>query len=337
MDKKSGLQLVFAWLKARYKVIILFLLIMGIYWGVLYLYHQPYEVISYCQFLAVIIFTFVGAIDLYHYKKKYQRLLDLYDNIEWQRPEPITTNDSLEAGYREIICKQYELIKERKSANEEQIQEMNDYYTLWAHQIKTPIAAMRLLLEDLELDDESSYPLENELFRIEQYAEMVLQYLRLESMASDKVIKYYDLEKLVRASVKKYAKSFISRKISLDFQHFTAKVLSDEKWLSFVMEQLLSNSIKYTAVGGKISIRCEENEEEVRLILQDNGIGIREEDLPRVYDRGFTGFNGRMDKRSTGIGLYLCKEITRRLAHEIHITSQVGVGTKVTLCFKKEV
>ena len=336
MNKKSWLQLVIAWLKARCKVIMLFLLIAGIYGVVLYLYHQPYEVISYCQFLAVIIFAFAGVIDFYYYKKKYQRLLDLYDNIEWHMPEPITTNNSIEAGYEQIICKQYELIKKRKNANEEQIQEMNDYYTLWAHQIKTPIAAMRLLLADLELDDESSYQLENELFRIEQYAEMVLQYLRLESMASDKVIKYYDLEKLVRASVRKYAKSFISRKISLDFQSFTAKVLSDEKWLSFVIEQLLSNSIKYTAVGGKISIQCEENEEEVRLILQDNGIGIREEDLPRVYDRGFTGFNGRMDKRSTGIGLYLCKEITRRLAHEIHITSKVGVGTKVMLCFKKE-
>ena len=199
---------------------------------------------------------------------------------------------------------------------------MTDYYTLWAHQIKTPIAAMRLLLQE-----ESRPELEGELLKIEQYVEMVLGYLRLGSDSTDYVFRECGLDALVRQSVRKYARLFILKKISLDFQETGRTVLTDEKWLSFVVEQLLSNAVKYTPEGGLVRVYGDGE----TLVIADSGIGIRPEDLPRVFEKGFTGFNGREDKKSTGIGLYLCRQVLDRLNHRISITSRLGQGTLVRL------
>ena len=204
--------------------------------------------------------------------------------------------------------------------------DLTDYFTLWAHQIKNPLAAMRLILQQGELEDTGE--LEQELFETEQYVEMVLNYLRLGSDSTDFVIQAYDLDSIVRQVVRKYARQFIRRRIRLDYDGLTMTVLTDEKWMSFVIEQILSNALKYTSRGW-ISISTSGNS----LIIRDTGIGIAPEDLPRVFEKGYTGYNGRSDKKSTGIGLWLCRQVLHKLGHEIRIRSTPGQGTEVTIDF----
>ncbi len=199
-----------------------------------------------------------------------------------------------------------------------------EYFTLWTHQIKTPIAAMRLLLQSEQTVQTSE--LEMELFKIEQYVQFVLQYLRLENMSNDLVFKKYEVDTIIKQAIRKNTKMFIRKKIILNYTDVYCTVLTDEKWLLFVIDQILSNALKYTKKGS-ISIFMKNK----RLIIEDTGIGIRAEDLPRVFDKGFTGYNGRALKQSTGIGLYLCKQILTKLSHGIAIESEVGKGTKVII------
>ncbi len=204
-------------------------------------------------------------------------------------------------------------------------QEIENYYTLWAHQIKTPIAAMHLLLETGGGSEHDA--LAAELLKIEQYVEMVLTYLRLDGGGSDLVLRRVPLDEQVRTSLRKLARLFILKKLTVCFDETGRTVLSDEKWLGFVVEQVLSNAIKYTPRGGTIRIYGHGE----ALVIADSGIGIRAEDLPRVFEKGFTGFNGREDKKSSGIGLYLCRRIMERLVGAITIVSQPGEGTVVRL------
>ena len=203
--------------------------------------------------------------------------------------------------------------------------DMTDYYTVWVHQIKTPIASMRLHLQNE--DTALSRKLSADLFRIEQYVEMVLTFLRLNSKSSDYVIKEYDLDSIIRQTVKKFAGEFIVRKLSLVYEPLNTTVLTDEKWLSFVIEQVLSNALKYTPAGS-ISITLEPYK---RLCIRDTGIGIAAEDLPRIFENGFTGYNGRSDKKASGIGLYLCKLICTNLGHTIKAESIVDEGTVISI------
>lgn len=238
--------------------------------------------------------------------------------------------DTIEEQYQQIIRELYQTMA-AKIAEEEKIKgDREDYYTLWVHQIKTPISAMRLLLQSDDLP-KNIFSMEQELFKIEQYAEMVLQYLRLESLSGDLLLQEYSLYALVKQAVKKYAGAFISKGLSLNLTELGLSVITDEKWLCFVLEQLLSNSVKYT-FKGSVSI-CMDPENDRTLLITDTGIGIREEDLARVFDRGFTGYNGRMDRASTGIGLYLCKRVTDRLGITLRVTSKCNKGTQCRLYF----
>ena len=206
---------------------------------------------------------------------------------------------------------------------------MVDYYSMWVHQIKTPIAAMNFLLDNEEVDQKI---LQQELFKIERYVEMVLTYIRLDSISSDYVITKINLDEVVKDSVKKYATIFINKKIKLNYVSHETMVISDRKWLSFAFEQILGNSVKYTSTGGEIKIEICEN----KLVIEDNGMGIKEEDLPRIFEKGFTGFNGRYEKKSSGLGLYLCKKTLDKLGHHIEISSKVGEGTRIEITFPKE-
>ena len=169
-----------------------------------------------------------------------------------------------------------------------------------------------------------------ELFKIEQYVEMVLSYLRMEEMSSDLAFEEYQLDDIVRQAVRKYSQMFILKRIRLDFQPLQRAVLTDEKWLVFVVEQILSNALKYTKEGS-ISIYLTTYREKLMLAIRDTGIGISREDLPRVFEKGFTGYNGRADKKSTGIGLYLCKRLWISCAME-YISNQRWIREQRCTC-----
>lgn len=217
---------------------------------------------------------------------------------------------------------------------------------MWTHQVKTPIAAMRLLLQSREdmgsAQERADLQRESEeLFKIEQYAQMALCFARLDSPFSDFVFKNYDVRKIVGQAVRKYSVLFLHSGLNFRMEEFEIRAVTDEKWLGFVVEQVLSNALKYTHQGG-IAIYGADAEgnlkkgESVYLVIEDTGIGISESDLPRIFERGFTGYNGRMDRRSTGLGLYLCDRIMCRLSHTVRVKSTPGKGTRVILGFLQE-
>ncbi len=206
-----------------------------------------------------------------------------------------------------------------------QYADMVDYYTVWVHQIKTPIASMRLHLQNE--DTAFARKLYADLHRIEQYVEMVLTFLRLNSDNTDYVFREYDLDKIIKQSVKKFSYDFIGRKLNLVYEPVNTIVLTDEKWLSFVIEQVLSNALKYTR-SGSITISLDAAK---KLSIRDTGIGIAPEDLPRIFQNGYTGYNGRSEKSSSGIDLYLCKRICTNLGHTISAASVINEGTVITI------
>ena len=223
------------------------------------------------------------------------------------------------------------------SAKWEVIREKEDFFALWAHQIKTPIAAMKLLLADEEPDMGDC---KRELFKIENYVETALNYLRFEGMSGDMLLERTNLEPLVKQVVKKYSTIFIHKHLSVELENLDITILTDEKWLSFVLEQALSNALKYTKEGGiKIFTRIPEEGKtsaDTEIVIRDTGVGISSEDLPRVFEKGYTGYNGRMDMKASGIGLYLCKGVCDKLGHKIRIESEVSKGTDVVITVCKE-
>ena len=230
-----------------------------------------------------------------------------------------------------MISKLHRSQKELVSSMDISAKEAEEYYMLWAHQIKTPISAMNLLLQAGEADPKI---LSAELFKIEQYVEMVLHYLREKQMSQDMVLNRYSLSEIIKTAIKKYSRLFILQKIKLNFEPMEVTVLTDEKWLLFALEQIISNALKYTNEGS-VSIYMDKENENL-LIIEDTGIGISAEDLPRVVERGFTGYNGRSNQKSTGLGLYLTKEVLKKLGHRLQLESQVGKGTKVMIDFSRD-
>ena len=313
------------YIKQNIKVIFLFIVFALVFGIVFSLYDLEIEAIYYSVMLCSFIGLIYICINFINYYKKHVQLYKLQNEISISLENLPSPKTLMEEDYTNLILNLNKEYKTYISKSDIAKSDMIDYYTMWVHQIKTPISAMKLLIQTSE--SEISSDLSSELFKIEQYVEMVLSYIRLGSNENDFVIKEYDLDNIVRQAIRKYAPLFIRKKINLDFQPTTYKVLTDEKWLVFVIEQLLSNAIKYTNKG-KISIYPLEDK---KLVIEDTGIGISKEDIPRIFDKGFTGYNGRTDKKATGLGLYLCKNILDKLSHKISIESEVGVKTKVIL------
>ena len=326
MDNKSQfLSVVCAYIKQYIKVLLLFIVFALVFCIVFSLYNLETEAIYYSIMLCSFIGLIYICINFINYYKKHVQLYKLQNEISISLENLPSPKTLMEEDYTNLILNLNKEYKTYISKSDIAKSDMIDYYTMWVHQIKTPISAMKLLIQTSE--SEISSDLSSELFKIEQYVEMVLSYIRLGSNENDFVIKEYDLDNIVRQAIRKYAPLFIRKKINLDFQPTNYKVLTDEKWLVFVIEQLLSNAIKYTNKG-KISIYPLEDK---KLVIEDTGIGISQEDIPRIFDKGFTGYNGRTDKKATGLGLYLCKNILDKLSHKISIESEVGVKTKVII------
>lgn len=242
-------------------------------------------------------------------------------------PEP---GNAIEADYQELVRGVLAEHGRVVAAEAARRNDFLDYYSTWVHQVKSPIAAMRLFLESGKADPEVLKP---ELFRVEQYVDMALQYARLENISSDLVFREIDLAALVRQSVRKFAPVFIGRRLGVKIGDFDLRPVTDEKWVAVVLDQIFSNALKYTP-SGHIEI-LKDPAVECGLIIRDTGIGIRPEDIPRVFERGFTGVNGRLDKRATGLGLYLAKKVMDRLSHGIRIESDGKTGTSVFLDFSQ--
>ena len=320
---------VFAWLKYRLWQIVLFSGLMLIFSTVVWLSGAGGVLAGYTALLSTALALFLALPDLRRFALRHRQLSDALKSIRVSDEQLPPPENLIEEDYRQLIRALGEEKQRQASAMDLRMSDMQDYFTLWAHQIKTPIAAMRLILQTRP--ENSAEELRQELFRVEQYVEMVLNYLRLDSDSTDFVFRTCALDDIIRQCVRKYAKQFIRKRIRLEYEGTALQVLTDEKWLCFVIEQILSNALKYTSAG---SIRIFTQGE--TLVIADTGMGIAPEDLPRVFEKGYTGYNGRTDKKATGIGLYLCKRILNRLGHEISISAQVGKGTRVSIDLSRE-
>lgn len=312
-----------AYLRRQYKLLLLLLGFFAVFAAVFFLYGLPPEALAYAAALCLALGLALFALGYGRFRARHRELrLLLHRAREKALPLP-TPRGLLEEDYQALIRALCSHRAQLSAENENRLRDMTDYYTFWAHQIKTPIAALGLLLQERP----DSAPLEVELLKIEQYVEMVLSYLRLDSASTDYVLQDCGLDDVLRGAVRKLAKMFILKKISLDFQETGKTVLTDGKWLGFVVEQVLSNALKYTPEGGAIRVYGDGD----TVVVADSGIGIRPEDLPRVFEKGFTGYNGRTERKSTGIGLYLSRQVCERLGHGITVTSRPGQGTLVRL------
>lgn len=325
-NETTRLSFFFAYCKERRKVILRFLLFCGIFALVFLLYHLPFDAVLYPSLLCGglgLVFLISDYHKAYAVHCQLMKIMALSAEVMDWFP---AAGGILEEDYQCIIQqlrKEQQVLTNRLNG---QYEGLIDYYTTWVHQIKMPIAAMRLHLQNEDTD--FSHKIARELQRIEEYVEMVLVYLRLDAEETDYVIKELDLDRVIRGAIKKFSIQFIEGKISLIYEPIAATVISDEKWLTFVIEQVLSNALKYTTGGGAITISLTAPK---TLSIADTGMGIAPEDLPRVFTKGYTGYNGRTDKRASGIGLSLCKEICDNLGHDISLTSEIGKGTTVNI------
>lgn len=330
----KGIDIIKSFIKANYSFFLAYVLNLGIFSFIYVLGQLPLYFLVFSIELSLfiggcfILFKFLG-----YYKRV--RLLERLDI------DPVDTLKQLSSNHdpsEEFFHFKIEnLIEEMQQIKKESLQRNTsqmDYFTLWLHQIKTPISAISLLMQR-DTKSKFSHQMEQELLQIENYTHMALNYLKIEQSGSDLDFVQVPLDRVIKETVKKFSILFIYNHIQLDYQETSETVLSDEKWLKVLVEQILSNSLKYTPEGGKISIYMSTTAEQL-LVIEDTGMGIRSEDLPRIFEKGYSGFNGRIHEKSTGLGLFLSREITKRLGHTLKIESTLEKGTKVMIDLTRE-
>lgn len=323
--QRNTIQLLRRYIRDRRTAIITAVIMAAVFAAVTALYALPLAAAAYTCVISIFVVFVVGVVDFARYRSRHASLNALRDSVCLSldgMPEP---SGLMEEDYQQLIIQLFERQREKDAESRRLQLDMTDYYTLWVHQIKIPLSALDLLIQS---DNHDKQALQGELFFIEQYVDMALSYIRLESRSSDYVLCRCDLDAIVRRAVRKYARLFILRDVALDFEQISLEVLTDEKWLSFVIEQLLSNAVKY-APHGKVTISVQDGQ----LLISDTGIGIDASDIPRIFEKGFTGYNGRHGEHSSGLGLYLSKKALSKLSHSISIDSALGVGTTVTIGF----
>ncbi len=326
--KNRTLRILFDCMRRHRATIFVYAIVMLLNLVVFALYSLPIE-----PFLYVLVLTlFYGAIQLFFAYVRERRRADarrrLRDTLfaDMELPEP---KDMAESDYQEIVKLLDTKMREMTVRWENEKQDAEDYLTAWVHQIKTPISVLRMRLSSS--DSEESHAVLSELFRIEQYVDMVLQYIRLSSATNDFVIGEYPLDEIIRAAVRRFAPQFVLRKLALHYEGTDKILVTDKKWLSCILDQLLSNAVKYTP-SGSVTITVTDN----ALTIADTGIGIAPEDLPRIFEKGYTGLNGRLEKHASGLGLYLARTAADRLSMRLKAESTPGYGSAFTLQFSVE-
>ncbi|MDD3893715.1 MAG: sensor histidine kinase [Syntrophomonadaceae bacterium] len=274
------------------------------------------------------------------YLQKYQYYIQLQKAIAEEKASP----ESLPAprsNEQRLFHKLLTQTHDQQNARIEKIygekKDNFEFISAWVHEIKIPIAVINLLIENNpgKDKDELLSSIGQETDRIDRLVEQVLYYSKIDDFSKDYFVQELELKALVNQVIKKHAPTFIHKAVRIETSSMDLQITSDKKWLLFILDQIISNALKYTNQGGRIEIHGEENEREKRLIITDNGIGIRPEDLSRVFDRGFTGYNGREFTKSTGMGLYLAKRLAHKLGHDLSIDSVYGKYTRFTIHFPR--
>lgn len=225
------------------------------------------------------------------------------------------------------------LIENRQLKNTIDIErkDLEEYFLLWVHQIKTPITVSDLILQK----EKNPYTcqLKEQMFYIREYTDMAINYMKLKDRQADMDIAEVEIDKLLKSLLRKYSGLFIDKNISLDYQPIDTKIITDAKWATILIEQILANALKYTN-SGKITLSFDRDKNALK--VKDTGIGIKSEDINKIFDRGYSGFNGRINEKSSGIGLYLVKKIAILLNIKIEVCSTVNVGSEFIICFPKQ-
>lgn len=284
------------------------------------------------------VFFLTTYLEFCRWKKQYEEIRDAVDcmNEKYLAAELLQKHGSMEQTlFKEVLSDIGKSMAEHVNFYKRELKEYKEYIELWIHEIKLPIAAAEMIITNHK--NEVTSEIETQLKRIEGYTEQALYYARSNDVEKDYLMKDVLLEDIVGEVLAANRKELIALSTTLSLHDLQYKVKSDGKWLTFILGQLVSNSIKYAGTKPPhLEIYAEEQPESIRLNLEDNGIGIKETELPRVFDKGFTGTNGRSGKKSTGIGLYLCKKLCGRLRHNIEICSVEGQGCEISITFPKD-
>ena len=323
--KKKEWQILLSYIRAHIGVALFLAGSAAVFAVVLFLSGLPAEPVRYAALLCAVGVVVCALPGYLQYRRRYKAaelaLQGLPEAVDRLRAPLGAVEEAYDAALRRLCA----MLAKSETDRQRQRIESADYFTMWIHQIKTPIAAMQLILR--EQDDVRSRELLAELFRIDQYAEMALTYARLESPTTDLVLRRCAVEPIVRSVVRQYAGQFVRRHVALRCEIEPVCALTDEKWLAFILGQLLSNAVKYTE-NGTVTVRVTK---ELVLSVSDTGIGIAPEDLPRIFEKGFTGYNGRAGRKSTGLGMYLSRCAAEKLGHRISVQSAPGQGTTVSV------
>ncbi|WP_086314083.1 sensor histidine kinase [Enterococcus sp. 7F3_DIV0205] len=293
------------------------------------------SVIGYLVLLQGLFLLLFLAID-YSLKKRWWRSLDISEHppsLELYLEEASKTEEKLVQNYINGLLIEHQQTMQQAINNQ---QDQKDYIDSWVHEIKVPLAAVNLILQSIEDDipEKKYYLVENELSKIDEYVEQVLYYARLDSFSRDYLIQEYSLKEIVQSVIRTQGNYFIQKNLRFSIEGNDQMVLTDAKWVAFIFKQLVSNAIKYTPAGGEITVTLSRTKEGACLSLKDNGIGIPKEDQHRIFDKGFTGENGRTsEQHSTGLGLYLAKSLADKLGHQLTMESVEGEGTTMKLLF----
>lgn len=327
------LKIFIGFIKSQWPALVILCLAAAIFSVLNILGKVPSAYIDYGVFLLCFLSLIIMFVNYVNYRRRVKKLLQGCENLSLLYSDLPKPHDYESKCYEAVIDKLHRQVDASvQKMNEDYVNQI-DYYSMWVHQIKTPIAALRLMVQsDSHIKDKLAW--QTEIFKIEQYVSMVLMYLRLSDLAEDMIFETVDVKSIVNQCVKKYSTVFIYKRLSVSIEDFSMETVSDAKWLAVIIEQFLSNSLKYTPKG-TIYFYCEKSGKEQALVIRDEGIGIRSEDIPRIFDKGYTGYNGRIFEKSTGIGLYMAKKAAGHLGLRFHVTSEVGRGTKTVIFMPK--